>query len=105
MGALNAPGALVLPSPYSRMRYLPAKKKEAPASAANSSHIRFSSLSARHQLRRCARACREYRPWIIGRPGEFPPCILHRALPRMAGARQGVPNRVLAPHLGARCMG
>ena len=34
-----------------------------------------------------------------------PPCIRHRALPRVAGAKQGVPARVLAPQRGDCIMG
>jgi hypothetical protein len=33
-----------------------------------------------------------------------PPCILHRAFPRTAGDRHGLPFRVRAKHRGARFM-
>jgi len=35
-------------------------------------------------------------------PVDMPPCILHRPF-GIAADRQGVPLRVLAPHLGALC--
>lgn len=38
----------------------------------------------------------------LGAPGDGPPCIRHRPL-AIAGDRQGLPARVRAPHLSARC--
>ena len=39
----------------------------------------------------------------IGAPGDPPPCIRQRAF-GIAGDRQGVPARVLAPQRGLRCI-
>src|SRR5208282_508636 len=39
-----------------------------------------------------------------GAPGDNPPCILQRPF-GIAGDRQGLPLRVLAPHRGASCIG
>ena len=39
----------------------------------------------------------------LGAPVDGPPCILQRPL-AIAGDRQGLPLRVLAPHRLARCM-
>lgn len=61
-----------------------------------------SSLSAeRKPCRQLAEAARAL-PCSVRAPVEAPPCIRHRPF-GIAGARHGVPDRVLAPQRGALC--
>lgn len=118
IGARTAitPGATCAPS---RVRWSQGRSHLAVDVGAECEGVQTASSSARSALQRrrfSARSCRtsrEYTPclhrarWLRPKPSGvrgpvlFPPCRRQRRRLRIAGQRQPVPRRVLAPHRGA----